>query len=99
MRMVKTIKLHHLDNIEISVVRSYDPQMSRATQERIAQIPQVAGNPFYTHQFSMGDGDIIFDQSFHGLTQLYDPTADVIAIAGLGGHAYGFWSGGSPKPL
>ena len=44
----------------------------------------------------MRDADIIFDQSFPGLTQLYDPTADpteitadIVAITGLDGHAYG----------
>ena len=33
-------------------------------------------NSLYAHQFGMGDGDIIFDQSFHGLSQQYDPTVD-----------------------
>ena len=53
-----------------------------------------------------GGHDIVFDQSFHGLTQLYNPTvdsteitADVVAITGLDGHAYGSWSGGNPKRM
>ena len=46
----------------------------------------------------------LFVQSFQGLTQLYNPTvdpaeitADVVAITGLDGHAYGSLSGGYPK--
>ncbi|KAF2677679.1 hypothetical protein K458DRAFT_395748 [Lentithecium fluviatile CBS 122367] len=47
----------------------------------------------------MGDTDITFDQHFFGFTQLYTPkpgtlvTADIIAITGLDGHAYGSWRG------
>ncbi|KAH0551496.1 hypothetical protein GP486_007289 [Trichoglossum hirsutum] len=43
--------------------------------------------------------DISFDCHFHGFTQLYNTqpsqtiTADIIAITGLGGHAYGSWRG------
>ena len=103
-------ELHHLDNIEISVVRScYDPQMFTALVQFKSGLPRFLkrlGNPLDTHQFRMGDADIVFDQSFHGLTQLYDPTADpteitadIVAITGLDGHAYGSWSGGSPKRM
>ena len=67
-------------------------------------LKRLKADPLYTHQFKMGDDDIVFDQSFHGLTQLYNPsvdsteiTADVVAITGLDGHAYGSWSGGNPK--
>ena len=54
----------------------------------------------------MGDYDIAFDQSFHGLTQLYNPTvdstettADVAATTGPDGHAHGSWNGGDPKRM
>ncbi|USP82831.1 hypothetical protein yc1106_10105 [Curvularia clavata] len=56
-------------------------------------------NPFGDWQVEMGDTDISFDQHFFGFTQLYTPkadspvTADVIAITGLDGHAYGSWRG------
>ena len=69
-------------------------------------LKRLKEDPLNTHQFRMGDDDIIFDQSFHGLTQLYNPTvdpteitADVVAITGLDGHAYGSWSGGYPKRM
>ncbi|KAJ5051219.1 hypothetical protein NUH16_003415 [Penicillium rubens] len=47
----------------------------------------------------MGDNDINFDCHFFGFTQLYAPdenkpvVADIFAIAGLDGHAYGSWQG------
>ena len=69
-------------------------------------LKRLKEDPLYTHQFKMGDYDIVIDQSFHGLTQLYNPTvdsteitADVVAITGLDGHAYGSWSGGNPKRM
>ena len=108
---LETTELQHLNDIDISVVRScYDPQMFTALVQFKSELPgflkRMKEDPLYAHQFRMGDGDIIFDQSFHGLTQLYDPTvnsteitADVVAITGLGGHAYGSWSGGNPKRM
>ena len=104
-------ELHHLNAIEISVVRScYDPQMFTAMVQFKSGLPKfltrLKADVLYTHQFKMGDDDIVFDQSFHGLTQLYNPTveaaeitADVVAITGLDGHAYGSWSGGNPKRM
>ncbi|RDW56402.1 hypothetical protein BP5796_13224 [Coleophoma crateriformis] len=50
-------------------------------------------------QVDMGDEDISFDRHFFGFTQLYPTapdlpvTADIIAITGLDGHAYGSWRG------
>ena len=106
-----TAELQHLDSIEISVVQScYDSQMFTALVQFGGGLPGFLGrlreDPLHTHQHKMGDGDIIFDQSFLGLTQLYNPTvdsteitADVVAITGLDGHAYGSWSGGNPKRM
>ena len=106
---LETTELQHLNAIEISVVHScYDPRMFTALMEFKCGLPrflkQLEEDPLYTHQHKMGDADIIFDQSFHGLTQLYNPTvssteitADVVAITGLDGHAYGSWTGGNPK--
>ncbi|KAK2608508.1 hypothetical protein QQS21_002970 [Conoideocrella luteorostrata] len=54
-------------------------------------------NPLEEWQEVMGGTDISFDQHFFGFTQLYTPkpdypiTADIVAITGLGGHAYGSW--------
>ena len=69
-------------------------------------LKRLKEDPLYTHQTKMGGDDIEFDQSFRGLTQLYNPTvgsteitADVVAITGLDGHAYGSWSGGNPKRM
>ncbi|KAL8856323.1 MAG: hypothetical protein Q9178_007087 [Gyalolechia marmorata] len=42
------------------------------------------------------DETLSMDQDFHGLTPLYQPhgaiEADIIAVAGLAGHAYGSWA-------
>ena len=104
-------ELQHLNAIKISIVRScYDPQMFTALVQFKSGLPKflkrLKEDPLNTHQFKMGDDDIIFDQSFHGLTQLYNPTvypteiaADIVAITGLDGHAYGSWSGGYPKRM
>ena len=104
-------ELQHLNAIKISIVRScYDPQMFTALVQFKSGLPEflkrLKEDPLNTHQFKMGDDDVVFDQSFHGLTQLYNPTVDpteittdVIAITGLDGHAYGSWSGGDPKRM
>ena len=104
-------ELQHLNAIKISIVRScYDPQMFTALVQFKNGLPEflkrLKENPLNTYQLKMGDDDIIFDQSFHGLTQLYNPAADpteimadVVAITGLDGHAYGSWSGGYPKRM
>ena len=104
-------ELQHLNAIKISIVRScYDPQMFTALVQFKSGLPEflrrLGGGPLGAHRFKMGDDDIVFDQSFYGLTQLYNPTvdlteimADVVAITGLDGHAYGSWSGGDPKRM
>ncbi|KAH9869852.1 hypothetical protein J1614_006772 [Plenodomus biglobosus] len=54
-------------------------------------------NPLGPRVVEMNNTDISFDQYFFGFTQLYTPkldvriTADIIAITGLDGHAYGSW--------
>ena len=104
-------ELQHFYAAGISIVRSCnDPQMFTALVEFKNGLPRflkrLEEDPLYTHQLKMGDDDIIFDGSFHGLTQLYNPTvdsteitADVVAITGLDGHAYGSWNGGNPKRM
>ena len=108
---LKTTEWQHMNAIEISIIRScYGPQMLTALVHFKSGLPEflkrLREDPLCTHQFKMGDYDIVFDQSFHGLTQLYNPkidsteiTTDVIAITGLDGHAYGSWSGGNPKRM
>ena len=104
-------ELQRLNAIKISVVQCcYDPQMFTALVQFKDGLPgflkRLKDDPLYTHQHKMGHGDIVFDQSFHGLTQLYNPTvdsteitADIVAITGLDGHAYASWSGGNPKRM
>ncbi|KAF2735267.1 hypothetical protein EJ04DRAFT_216254 [Polyplosphaeria fusca] len=64
-----------------------------------AFLSELTDDPLGDWQVEMGDTDISFDQHFFGFTQLYSPkadspvTADVIAITGLDGHAYGSWRG------
>ena len=108
---LETTELQLLNATKISVVHScYDSRMFTALVQFENGLPrflrQLKEDPFYIHQHQMGDGDIIFDQSFHGLTQLYNPTADsteitadIVAITGLDGHAYGSWTGGNPKRM
>ncbi|RDW87375.1 hypothetical protein BP5796_03069 [Coleophoma crateriformis] len=56
-------------------------------------------DPLSDWQIEMGEDDINFDRHFFGFTQLYPTapakpvTADIIAITGLDGHAYGSWRG------
>ncbi|KAH7201171.1 hypothetical protein DER44DRAFT_616215, partial [Fusarium oxysporum] len=62
-------------------------------------LSDLVANPLGDWQVEMDDVDINFDQHFFGFTQLYTPksdapvTADIIAITGLDGHAYGSWRG------
>ncbi|KAF2727898.1 hypothetical protein EJ04DRAFT_450416 [Polyplosphaeria fusca] len=64
-----------------------------------AFLSELKDNPLGDWQVEIGDTDISFDQHFFGFTQLYTPkadspvTADIIAITGLDGHAYGSWRG------
>ena len=108
---LETAELQHFNDTDISVVHScYDSQMFAALVQFKGGLPKflkrLKDDPLDTHQHKMGDSDITFDQCFHGLTQLYNPTvdsteitADIVAITGLDGHAYGSWSGGNPKRM
>ncbi|CAN9171138.1 unnamed protein product [Alternaria alternata] len=64
-----------------------------------AFLAELTDKPLNEYQLEMGTTDISFDRHFFGFTQLYTPkadastTADVIAITGLDGHAYGSWRG------
>ncbi|KAL5085051.1 hypothetical protein Trisim1_010951 [Trichoderma cf. simile WF8] len=91
------------------VTASIVPSCSNNKQETVAlvefggRVPDflsaLDANPLEDWQVEMGDVDINFDQHFFGFTQLYTPkadkpvTADIIAITGLDGHAYGSWRG------
>ena len=108
---LETTELQHFNATDISVVHSCnDSQKFTALVQFKGGLPKflerLKEDPLYTHQHKMGNVDIIFDQSFHGLTQLYNLTvdstgitADIVAITGLDGHAYGSWSGGNPKRM
>ncbi|KAM0351803.1 hypothetical protein ACHAPU_002315 [Fusarium lateritium] len=62
-------------------------------------LSDLVANPLGDWQIEMDEYDISFDRHFFGFTQLYMPkpnapvTADIIAITGLDGHAYGSWRG------
>ncbi|OCK73381.1 hypothetical protein K432DRAFT_410741 [Lepidopterella palustris CBS 459.81] len=62
-------------------------------------LSELVANPLGDWQVEMSDTDISFDCHFFGFTQLYTPkpdapiTADIIAITGLDGHAFGSWRG------
>ncbi|PNP50290.1 hypothetical protein THARTR1_08998 [Trichoderma harzianum] len=92
---------------QLKVTASIMPSCSNNGQETVAlvefggRVPDflsaLVANPLEDWQVEMGDVDINFDQHFFGFTQLYTPkadrpvTADIIAITGLDGHAYGSW--------
>jgi len=60
-------------------------------------LSQLDREPLTDWQVEMGDEDINFDCHFFGFTQLYptgpEVNADIIAISGMDGHAYGSWQG------
>ncbi|CAI7603357.1 unnamed protein product [Penicillium viridicatum] len=90
---------------EITIV----PSCYEIDTQRVALVQFRGGVPQFLHelrvdplrdwQVEIGDDDINFDCHFFGFTQLYAPddnervAADIIAIAGLDGHAYGSWQG------
>ncbi|KAL7916973.1 P-loop containing nucleoside triphosphate hydrolase protein [Trichoderma austrokoningii] len=92
---------------QLKVTASIVPSCSNNGQETVAlvefcdRIPDslsaLVANPLGDWEVEMGDVDINFDQHFFGFTQLYTPepdkpvAADIIAITGLDGHAYGSW--------
>ncbi|KAJ5366092.1 hypothetical protein N7541_000033 [Penicillium brevicompactum] len=90
---------------EITIVPScYESDAERAALVQFrGGVPQflaeLRANPLGDWQVEMGDDDVNFDCHFFGFTQLYGPDenepviADIIAIAGLDGHAYGSWQG------
>ncbi|OQD70555.1 hypothetical protein PENDEC_c022G00030 [Penicillium decumbens] len=90
---------------EITIVPScYESDTQRAALVQFrGGVPQFLSelrmNLFGDWQIEMGDNDINFDCHFFGFTQLYAPddnepvVADIIAIAGLDGQAYGSWQG------
>ncbi|KAJ5899151.1 hypothetical protein N7495_003895 [Penicillium taxi] len=90
---------------DISIV----PSCYESSHQRMALVQFRGGVPQFLHelrvnplgdwQIEMGENDINFDCNFFGFTQLYAPDGnepvaiDIIAIAGLDGHAYGSWQG------
>ncbi|KAJ5565742.1 hypothetical protein N7535_007380 [Penicillium sp. DV-2018c] len=91
--------------VEITIVPScYESDSQRVALDQFrGEVPQFLSelkvNPVGDWQVEMKDDDINFDCHFFGFTQLYatddnEPViADIIAIAGLDGHAYGSWQG------
>ncbi|KAF2191836.1 hypothetical protein K469DRAFT_654999 [Zopfia rhizophila CBS 207.26] len=88
----------------VIVPSCYDNEQERVALVELhggvpAFLSELVANPLGDWQVEMGDTDISFDQHFFGFTQLYTPkldvpvTADIIAITGLDGHAYGSWRG------
>lgn len=93
-----------IHDIKVEIVPScYDNEERVALVEFRDRVPAflsgLTANPLGARQVEMDNMDISFDQHFLGFTQLYTPkldvrvTADIIAITGLDGHAYGSWRG------
>ncbi|KAJ6118297.1 hypothetical protein N7471_013764 [Penicillium samsonianum] len=90
---------------EITIV----PSCYESDTQTVALVQFRGGVPQFLHklrvdplgdwQVEVEDNDVNFDCHFFGFTQLYtaddnEPVvADIIAIAGLDGHAYGSWQG------
>ncbi|KAJ5938334.1 hypothetical protein N7466_001468 [Penicillium verhagenii] len=97
-------ELSHL-KAEITILPScYETDTQRVALVQFrGEVPQflreLRVDPLEDWQIEMGDDDINFESHFFGFTQLYatddqEPVfADIIAIAGLDGHAYGSWQG------
>ncbi|KAM6510829.1 hypothetical protein FSOLCH5_011275 [Fusarium solani] len=97
------------EKLQLNITAAIVPSCHNNEQERVALVEfrggvpdflsELVGNPLGDWQVEMDDVDISFDQHFFGFTQLYTPksdapvTADIIAITGLDGHAYGSWRG------
>ncbi|KAF3002276.1 hypothetical protein E8E15_000969 [Penicillium rubens] len=91
--------------VDISIVPScYEDNTQRVALVQFrGGVPQFLDelrvDPLGEWQVEIGDTDINFDCHFFGFTQLYTldenkpVDADIIAIAGLDGHAYGSWQG------
>ncbi|KAF2185414.1 hypothetical protein K469DRAFT_778101, partial [Zopfia rhizophila CBS 207.26] len=60
-------------------------------------LSRLVFEPLEKESIEMGKGYVDFDCNFFGFTQLYNLVpeqriiADIIAITGLNGHAYGSW--------
>ncbi|KAL7273909.1 hypothetical protein RUND412_003218 [Rhizina undulata] len=66
-------------------------------------IADATGNTIYYLDVERGT-TLSIDANFLGFTQLYEPrgreiVADIVAVTGLGGHAYGSWRGKQTKKM
>ncbi|KAF3392458.1 hypothetical protein F1880_008921 [Penicillium rolfsii] len=99
----------HDERLQVKAEITIVPSCYESDTQRVALVQFRGGvpqflqelriNPLGDWQVEMGEDDINFDCHFFGFTQLYAPdenepvAADIIAIAGLDGHAYGSWQG------
>ncbi|KAL7271005.1 hypothetical protein RUND412_006273 [Rhizina undulata] len=82
-------------------------KLSEADNEPIpAFLRDVANDKTESQKFylQMGNKTLIIDINFYGFTQLYEVkgtwiAADIVAVTGLGGHAYGSWRGKQTKQM
>ncbi|KAI5793361.1 hypothetical protein FPQ18DRAFT_167883 [Pyronema domesticum] len=96
------------DETDITIDATIVPSCSTEDQHNTALAKYFPRVPKYLEPLSLSCediqietdlGDLTLDKTFYGLTQLY-PTApgeriiaDIIAVTGLDGHAYGSWRG------
>ncbi|KAJ5496628.1 hypothetical protein N7463_008615 [Penicillium fimorum] len=94
------LSCYHFDQERMALVQ-FDSNAPQTLSKQVVPqfLSELEVNPLQDWQIQMGDTDINIDCHFHGFTQLYTPpndepvTADIIAITGLDGHAYGSWRG------
>ncbi|KKZ67173.1 hypothetical protein EMCG_07118 [[Emmonsia] crescens] len=101
-------KLREQEKANINFTVNLVPSPYIDGQSQVALVDFKSGTPQFLSALTkdpLGDWQIeideteviTFDRHFHGFTQLYSPerpvSADIIAITGLDGHAYGSWKG------
>ncbi|PGH36217.1 hypothetical protein GX50_00901 [[Emmonsia] crescens] len=101
-------KLREQEKVNINFTVNLVPSPYIDGQSQVALVDFKSGTPQFLSALTkdpLGDWQIeideteviTFDRHFHGFTQLYSPerpvSADIIAITGLDGHAYGSWKG------
>ncbi|KAI5820655.1 hypothetical protein BZA77DRAFT_226720, partial [Pyronema omphalodes] len=100
LEMTKEERKSHRSKIEI-IPCCYNADQRSALVHFVGGIPEFAlqrdGQPKNVFQITVDEADVNFDITFYGFTQMYatkgDIMADIVAVNGLNGHAWGSWRG------
>ncbi|KAK5769453.1 hypothetical protein LTS12_000380 [Elasticomyces elasticus] len=92
------VSLFHLEDAQHLEVRSLTPDVNNydGTGYQVATIYYSPPNQQRELRLRNHDSDLVLDRAFLGFTPLNEtveaPTADLIAVTGLAGHAFGSWA-------